>query len=366
MVKTMSKEMKVDVVVVGAGPAGSTTARFAAEGGANVLVLERRPLVGVPVRCGEFMPSFDEMQGMFPLVEDMAEIFEVPADLMALKCDTIRIFSPKFTRYELPFGGYTTDRDRLDQFFAAQAEKAGAEVLTGQRVIKVEEGLVRTEELTVRAKVIVGADGPLSLVGKAFGLERSKDLCPAVTVQVPGDFDPVPEMYFGTVAPGGYAWIIPKKGAANIGLGVSRKFGNAPVMEYFDTFMKTKGLTSEKPHGKFVPMSGPISRTVAGQALVVGDAAGQVMAVNGGGIPIARIAGRVAGQVIAENVLKGTPLTKYEEEWRRLVYKPLRTAVRTKFLAELCFGSSWRLEMAMRFLGERRMNNLIRCKRLLP
>ncbi len=354
------------MVIVGAGPAGSTTARYAAEGGADVLILERRPQVGVPVRCGEFMPGLEEIDSMFPKAGDMAELFEVPSDLVSLKCDAIRIYSPRFTRYELPFVGYTTNRDRLDQFFASQAERAGARVLTGQRVVKVQEGMVQTEDLTVRAKVVVGADGPLSIVGRSFGLQRSKDLCPAVTVQVPGEFDAVPEMYFGTIAPGGYAWIIPKKGAANVGLGVSRKFAKAPLMDYFHEFVKVKGLTTGKPDGKFVPMSMPIDRTVAGQALVVGDAAGQVMAVNGGGIPIARIAGRVAGKAVAENVLKGAPLTNYEEEWRRQIYKPLRTAARTKMLAELCFGSAWRTETAMRFLGRRRMSNLIRCKRTLP
>ncbi|MBI0582211.1 MAG: NAD(P)/FAD-dependent oxidoreductase, partial [Methanomassiliicoccales archaeon] len=195
----MVKELNYDIVVVGAGPAGSTTARFAAEAGASVLVLERRAQIGVPVRCGELMPDLEEMRNIFPLAGDMSDIFEVPSDLVSLKFSSIRIFSPKNTKYEVPFTGYTTDRDRLDQFYASQASKAGAEIMTGQRVLKVEQGMVRTDDLSVRAKVIVGADGPLSMVGKAFGLERSADLCPAVTVQVPGEFEPVPEMYFGTV-----------------------------------------------------------------------------------------------------------------------------------------------------------------------
>lgn len=353
-------------MVVGAGPAGSTTARFAAQGGADVLVLERRSKVGVPVRCGEFMPDLEEMRAMFPQAGDMGELFELPADLKCLECDTTRIYSPGLRSYDVPFLGYTTDRDRLDQFLALQAQRAGARIMTGQRVLEVGQGTVRTPDMRVRAKVVVGADGPLSLVGRSLGLERSKDLCPAVTVQVPGDFEPVLEMYFGSVAPGGYAWIIPKKGSANVGLGVSRKFAKASVMDHFQEFTKMKGLSAGRPCGKFVPMSGPIKRTVAGQALVVGDAAGQVMAVNGGGIPIALICGRVAGQVVAGNITKGIPLSRYEEEWRRQVYRPLRTAVRSKFLAELCFGSTWRTETAMRMLGERRMGRLIRCQRFLP
>lgn len=362
----MSEEIKVDVVIVGAGPAGTTTARYAAEAGADVLVLERRAQVGVPVRCGEFMPSVEEMNAMFPGYEGMAELFEVTPDLVSLKLDTTRIYSPKMKRYDLPFSGYTTDRDRLDQYFASQAVKAGADIRTGQKVISVGQGSVRTDELTVRAKVIVGADGPMSVVAKAAGLPRSKDLCPAVTTQIKGDFEPVCEMYFGTVAPGGYAWVIPKKGAANVGLGVSSKFAKGTVVDYFDQFVKMKGLTAGKPDGKVVPMAMPAKRTVAGQIITVGDAAGQVMAVNGGGIPIARMAGRVAGKAVADHVLNGAPLSDYEAEWRKHLYKPLRTAARTKMLADLCFGSAWRTETAMKVLGPRRMNNLIRCRPIFP
>jgi len=362
----MAKELRYDVVVVGAGPAGSTTARFAAEAGASVLMLERRAKVGVPVRCGELMPSLQEMRAMFPKAGDMEDIFEVPPALVSLRFNTIRIFSPKGTRYEVPFSGYTTYRDRLDQFFVSQATAAGAELLTGQRVTRVEAGAVHTADLDVRAKVIVGADGPLSIVAKAFGLPHSADLCPAVTAQVAGEFEPVPEMYFGTVAPGGYAWVIPKAGGANVGLGVSRKFARMPVSKYFDAFLSSKGLQAGRPMGKVVPMAMPVKRTVAGQAMLVGDAAGQVMAVNGGGIPMARIVGKVAGKTAAAHVLNGTPLSEYEREWRRQVYKPLRTAAHTKVLAELCFGSAWRTDAAMRVLGPRRMNNLIRCRPIFP
>jgi digeranylgeranylglycerophospholipid reductase len=50
------KRIKVDIIIIGAGPAGSTTAEHAALQGAEVIVLEKRPVIGEPVRCGEFMP----------------------------------------------------------------------------------------------------------------------------------------------------------------------------------------------------------------------------------------------------------------------------------------------------------------------
>jgi len=93
------------LVVVGAGPAGSTTARFAAEAGASVLMLERRAKVGVPVRCGELMPDLQEMRAMFPKAGDMEDIFEVPPALVSLRFNTIRIFSPKAQGTRCPSAG---------------------------------------------------------------------------------------------------------------------------------------------------------------------------------------------------------------------------------------------------------------------
>jgi digeranylgeranylglycerophospholipid reductase len=204
-------------------------------------------------------------------------------------------------------------------------------------------------------------------VAKSLGYERSNDLCPAVTVQIKGDFEPVSEMYFGSVAPGGYAWVIPKKGSANVGLGVANKFARMTVGEYFKKFLAFKGMEPDMPiYGKFVPMTGPIKHATKGRSLLVGDAAGHVMAVNGGGIPIAMITGRLAGRAVAMHVKNRAPLTDYEEMCRQQVYKPLYTAVHTKWLANTCFGSKWRLEQAMRFLGQRRINKLIRCKPVLP
>jgi len=173
-------------------------------------------------------------------------------------------------------------------------------------------------------------------------------------------------MYFGNGAPGGYAWIIPKMGGANVGAGVSPRFAKEKIGDYFKRFVEWKGLHTSKPVGKYVPMSGPVAKTTTKNGLIVGDAAGHVMAVNGGGIPIAIICGKLAGETAARNVLKGRSLEAYEGLWRDQVEKPLRNALRTRTLASLCFGSQWRLGAAMRVIGKRRMGNMIRCKPVVP
>jgi digeranylgeranylglycerophospholipid reductase len=354
------------VVVVGAGPAGSTAAAKAAEGGVEVLLLEKRPVIGVPVRCGEFLPSKNEVASIFPDALNVESLFDLPQDLVQRKTDSIRVYTPKLRAYELPFDGFTTDRDRFDQHLALLAERAGARIERGARVTSIGKGEVVLGERHIQAKVIVGADGPLSLVAKSLGLERSWDLCPAMAAFAPGDFEPVPEMYFGSVSPGGYAWVIPKKGGANVGLGVSRLFTKGHLIDHYRSFIAFRHLDPGPASGKMVPMSGPISRTVSGDALVVGDAAGQVMPVNGGGIPIAIICGAIAGEVSAGAAKGSRSLTDYESEWRRQVGKPLATALKTKRLAMLAFGSPWRLEQVMRMLGRRRMGKAIRCQSVFP
>jgi digeranylgeranylglycerophospholipid reductase len=357
---------KADVVVVGAGPAGCTAAEHAARRGATVILLERRKEVGVPVRCGEFMPQLDEVRTIFPQAEDVSSLFDVPANLRPMETDRIRIYSPRLRPFEIPFQGYTTDRDRFDQYLARKAEKAGARLITGARVTGLEANSVLLGEERIEAKVVIGADGPLSVIAKSLQLERSWDLCPAVAAFAKGDFEPVPEMYFGNTSPGGYAWVIPKKDGANVGLGVSRLYAKGKLLDYYHSFIAFRKLSPGPASGKMVPMSGPISKTVSGNALVVGDAAGHVMPVSGGGIPIAIICGRIAGEVAADAAQGRRPLTDYEREWRRQVGAPLATAMRTKRIAMLAFGSQWRLEWAMRLLGPRRMGKAIRCRSVLP
>jgi flavin-dependent dehydrogenase len=92
-----------------------------------------------------------------------------------------------------------------------------------------------------------------------------------------------------------------------------------------------------------------------------------VISVNGGGIPLAMIAGSICGSVAADRVLNGRSLEDYQKEWHRVMLKPLRIAARGKKMADVfAFGSDWRTGICMKLLGKRRLGNLIRCKRIFP
>jgi len=360
--------IRTDVLVVGAGPAGSTAARYAASKGINVTVIERRRDIGVPVRCGEFMPSVDEIRKMFPNASDIDDLFDIPGDLIIRETDAIRLVDPKMRTTEIPFTGYTTERDRFDKHLASMAEEAGAEIIRGCAFLRSEGSTAMTSDGEIEYKVIIGADGPGSKVSRSLGLPRPQDPYPAVTAQARGDFDPVVTMFFGGIAPGAYGWIMPKKGQANIGIGFSPKFADGTLSEYFDKFVaKHEFDVISKMEGKYVPSRGPVKRTYTENGMTVGDAAGHVISVNGGGIPLAMIAGRICGSAAADNVLDGKALEEYQKEWQRAMLKPLRIAARGKILADLfAFGSDLRTGICMKLLGKRRLGNLIRCKRIFP
>ncbi len=356
-----------DVVVVGAGPAGSTAARFAAEGGARTLVLEKREVVGVPVQCGEFVPTPDTLEELMPRVEGVKELFDIPPRCVSRRVSGIVVVSPAGRRYEVDFQGLSLYRAKYDQHLANLAVEAGAELRTGERVTGVVPGGVATDEGRVRARVVIGADGPLSIVRRSAGLPPPAQLCPCLQYTVSGDFGDVLEMHLGSVAPGGYAWLIPKAEGANIGLGVPRTRSRRTLRSRLDDFVTKLGL-AERPKletSGLVPISGPPAETVRGSVLICGDAAGHVMASNGGGVPPALVCGRAAGEVAASFISSGRPLDDYERRWRAEVGELLSNSVHVRRLAGWWMWSDIAIELAMALLGERGVRRALTCKRLL-
>ncbi len=357
--------MEVDVLIVGAGPAGSTTARFCASEGIDVLMIDRRREIGYPVQCGELLPDTDEMYSIFPEGQNLKELFNLPSHLIQGTCDSVDLISPKGKTYRCEFKSHVLDRRFFDKYLVDLAINAGSRLSTDSSLLSIENGIARTTLGDIKAKVIVGADGPNSKTMRQTGMGDSRMNYPAVTCQAKGSFEPVVKMYFGSVAPGGYAWIIPKAGGANIGVGFNPRILKGSPRAVFDKFMATLDCEFEGVTMGLVPMSGPASSTVRDNVLLVGDAAGQVMATNGGGIPTAMIAGRIAGQTIAEHLAGNCSLAEYERRWRDVIEEPLRIALSTRRLADMFFPNDLLLGVSMRILGRRGLDRAIRCKRLL-
>ncbi len=233
---------ETDVLIVGSGPAGSVTARYAAEKGLRITMIEQRAEVGVPVRCGELMPSVQEIEGMFPNLTDAEELFDVPQDLMRRDIDSITLHAPNNRSYDFPFTGYTTDRDRFDQHLAHRAVDAGAELITGCRLDTAGQGVAKTTMGDISYSLIIGADGPGSRTAKALGLPSNRNPYPAVSSIAEGDFGSSVQMFFGGLAPGAYAWIIPKDTEANVGIGFAPRFAKGDLTGYMDKFVRDHDL----------------------------------------------------------------------------------------------------------------------------
>jgi len=351
-----------DVVVVGAGPAGSSAARYAARRGLKVLLLDRRKEIGVPVQCGEYVARNEEVRTIFPTVDGLDDLMEAPQRVRQIDTDVIRIWSPGGRHWDIPFRGFTVARDRMDQGIADQAVEEGAELRTETTVHRVRGKDVSTNHGTVSGKVVIGSDGPRSTVARSVGLEWPV-AGPAMSCTIDGDFDSGTDLFFGNLAPGGYAWIIPKGACANVGLGTWQHF-KGRLDTLFHKFLDQRGLPHARGTGGYVPVEGPVPRTVKENVLLVGDAAGHVMATNGGGINVAMICGRIAGETAADHVLQGTPLEAYETRWRAAVGRPLDRGRRIKHLADRFFGNDRLLAAAMTLLGVRRMGRAIRCQPL--
>jgi len=356
--------LEVDVLIVGAGPAGSTTARYCAGKDTRVLVIDRRHEIGYPVQCGEFLPSAKEMYSMFPKSMDLEELFAMDDGVVAGEVSGMDLVSPGGKAYRCPFEGVTLDRRASDKYLAKLAVESGAELRTGASLLSVGSGTAKTTIGDVSFKVIVGADGPNSRTARAAGLAKPSARYPAVTCQAEGDFEPVIKMYFGSVAPGGYGWVIPKRRGANVGVGFDPSLLLRRPSQHFQEFVSGLGISFKDVAMGFVPQSGPVPRTVKGNTVLVGDAAGQVMPSNGGGIPIAMIAGRIAGQTIREHLSRAVSLTEYERRWRAVLERPLARSLWTRRLGSIFLPADGRTEFAMRVLGARGLARAIRCKKV--
>ncbi len=351
--------------MVGAGPAGSTAARYAAMRGLSTVCVDKRKEIGVPVQCGEFMAANEEVESLFPEAGEVETLYRMPEGMKEAHTRIIRVLSPSLRAYDVPFKGYTVRRERVDKHWAHLAEKEGAELVTDCTVQRIRGTQMVTSRGTLDGKVIVGADGPFSLVARSVGLRPPSHLAAAVTCDVQGCFGDALEIYFGSRAPGGYAWVIPKNGTANVGLGVWHRYkGN--LSELLSRFLAEKGFFADSWTGGWVPEMGPVRQTVRDNVLLVGDAAGHVMPTNGGGVNLAMLCARIAGDVMADHLHRGLPLWEYELRWRLVAGRQLETGVKIKRLADRFFPTDFWLEYAMRLLGVRRMERAIRCQAIWP
>lgn len=338
---------RYDVVVVGAGPAGSVAARYAADLGVSVLMLERDREPGIPVRCAEGVPS-DAIREFIPLDERW----------ICTRIFGARLVAPNGTSavVNVKKPGMILERRLFDRALADLACAHGVHLFTRANVIGLDYedqhiAGVRFrhlgQEYHVRCAVVIGADGVESMVGRWAGIDthlplRDIDTCVQYTLS---GIEVVPdtcEFHFGhDIAPGGYLWVFPKSAqVANVGIGMVGTCARPKApREFLDDFVARRfpgaSVTYWVCGGVPTGLSGQIA---ADHVLLTGDAARQVNPLHGGGIVNAMIAGSMAGKTAAEAVAAGDCsirfLSHYEKAWQKAAGNHLKSmyAMKDRFL----------------------------------
>ncbi|BBL60971.1 digeranylgeranylglycerophospholipid reductase [Methanobrevibacter arboriphilus] len=313
--------IKTDVLVIGSGPAGSSAAKHAALGGAKVIVIDKKSEIGAPKRCAEGVSK-----------AGLADLgIEPNVRWVTKELDGVRLVSPNGTNVwltsdeiELPEAGYILERKIFDKYMAMDAARAGAEIkikTLAHGMRKEGDAYVVTcehmgELFEIKANIIIAADGPESRVARWAGLRtatKATNMESGIQFEMVGvemEKQDVIEFYFGSVAPGGYAWIFPKgDDIANVGLAVITNDTDKTPYEHLKDFVANCPATQNAQAVEFNiggdPVGGMPKKIYDDNILVCGDAAGQVNPLTGGGIISGMKGGMHAGIVAASAIADG-------------------------------------------------------------
>jgi geranylgeranyl reductase family protein len=297
---------RFDVLVVGAGPAGSATATHLARGGARVLLVDKARFPrdkpcggGLTGRALRHVPCPVE-----PVVEHVVDRF-------VLRVRYGRRFARSSPRALIEM----TQRRRLDQHLVEQAVLAGADFRDGARVALDGDLRAVVDGSRIESSFLVGADGANGVVARAAGLDDGIAHGVALEANVPwGALPPAP--YAGSawievgVVPGGYGWVFPKADHANLGVG--GWLGEGPrLRSHLEQLARAHGVDPSALRdvkGHRLPMRRVGTAPSAGRVLLVGDAAGLVDPLSGDGLYEAFVSARLAAEAILADRLHEYPL----------------------------------------------------------
>lgn len=338
-----------DVAVIGAGPAGSRTARNLARAGLRVRLIEEHRAVGVPSHCSGLISLRTLREAE---IGEEAAIHKITGAFVHTQSGS-----------EASLGGTKTqavaiDRVKWDETLAEQAQGSGAEMVRA-RMTSVERENTHVKLTlqtdgrgsTMTARMVVGADGTHSRVARTLGMARPAEYAYNLGIEgklirprrtganwpaAAGWRDDFVHVFVGSdLAPGWFGWIIPTGDPDGRGSMVRVGIGSNGPVKPIECYRRLQSafpalFSNIEPcrmYGGTIPLTFA-PKSYADNALLVGDAAGQVKPFSGGGIYTSLVAARHASATVERAFAKGdfraTALSSYERGWKREIGRELR------------------------------------------
>jgi flavin-dependent dehydrogenase len=289
---------RFDLAIVGGSFAGLACARSAALRGLKVALLDAKPDPGLRVRTTGI------------IVKEASDAFDLPARMMR-KVPGVRLYAPDNRSLDFSAPGYffqATDMAALMRWMAEEAARAGATLMYGRKFdggLEYERGVAMGD---LHASFVVGADGAKSQVAEAFGLGENRRFMAGLEIECE-PLEGVDSRFLhcfadSRIAPGYFAWMVPGVAATQIGLAASRP--RRPELGGFlrrlRDFLDIREIRVTSRRSGLIPCGGVVSNLGSRRVMLVGDAAGMVSPVTGGGIHTALHYGRRAAVLIANHL----------------------------------------------------------------
>lgn len=305
---------KFDLIIVGGSFAGLACARTAALRGLKVAVLDGKPEPGARVRTTGI------------LVKEATEDCDLPADPMR-KVRGVKLYAPDGRAFDLHAPGYyfqATDTAALLRWMASEAERAGAKLIYGKRFEGAWEdrsGLL-LPNLELQTQFLIGADGARSHVARFFGLGHNRRFLVGAEIECETlsglDARFLHCFADSEIAAGYIGWAVPGHGVTQIGVASvpGRKPQLSKLLARVAALSGGDALRVFERRSGLIPTGGPVEPLGRGRVMLIGDAAGLVSPVTGGGIHTALHFGRRAAQLVGDYLYErgGHPVAAFARE----------------------------------------------------